>query len=276
MSRILLVSDDTSLYAPMQAALSGEGHIMRYAPDGRPALAMLAEESIDLVITNLTMPVVDGFELLERLRRDHCDLKCLVLTEHETPDAVIGALRKHICDFLTKPFTDSELRDAVNSALGECSAARIEVISARPEWVELSVPCGLDAVSPLLKLLTELEADLPQDMREAVTDAFREMLNNAIEHGCKLDQAKRVEVGYVRFNRAILCRIKDPGKGFDPARLEHAATSNPSDDPFRHVLVREEKGLRPGGFGILMTNQIVDELAYNERHNELMFIKYLS
>ncbi len=74
----------------------------------------------------------------------------------------------------------------------------------------------------------------------------------------------------------MICRIKDPGNGFDPSHLEHAAVNNPVDDPFHHVGVREEKGLRPGGFGILMTRQLVDDLVYNELHNELMFVKFLS
>jgi hypothetical protein len=57
--------------------------------------------------------------------------------------------------------------------------------------------------------------------------------------------------------------------------LQHAAISNPPDDPIRHMNVREEKGLRPGGLGILMTMSLVDELLYNEAQNEVVFIKYL-
>jgi anti-sigma regulatory factor (Ser/Thr protein kinase) len=101
------------------------------------------------------------------------------------------------------------------------------------------------------------------------------MLNNAIEHGGKLDPAKQVEVIYVRLARAVIYWIRDPGEGFDLSQLEHAAVNNPSSDPFRHVLVRDELGMRAGGFGILLTNQLVDELVYNERRNEVMFIKYL-
>jgi anti-sigma regulatory factor (Ser/Thr protein kinase) len=153
---------------------------------------------------------------------------------------------------------------------------RAEVISARPEWVELRVPCDLADVPPFQQLVTQLQEDMPCEIREAIAFAFREMLNNAIEHGCKQDLAKRVEISHVRFKRAIICWIKDPGEGFDPARLEHAAVSNPDGEPFRHVLLREAKGMRPGGFGLMVTNQLVDELVYNERHNELMFIKYLS
>lgn len=174
------------------------------------------------------------------------------------------------------PFSVAELRSAVVNTLAECPAAGIEVASADPEWVELRVPGDLASVAPLQKLLTQLEADLPQEIREATCYALGEMLNNAIEHGCKLDGAKSVEVSYVRLKRGIICRIKDPGGGFDPTHLEHAAVNNPPDDPIHHSVVRDEKGMRPGGLGILLTRQLVDELVYNERHNELMFMKYLS
>jgi anti-sigma regulatory factor (Ser/Thr protein kinase) len=174
------------------------------------------------------------------------------------------------------PFTAAGVRAVVSDALAECPTAEVEVISALPEWVELRVPCDLAAIPPLEKLLTRLDADLPPGVCEAISYAFREMLRNAVEYGGHLDPAERVEVRFVRLKRAVICRIKDPGDGFDPARLEHAAINNPNHDPIRHVSVREERGLRAGGFGILLTSQLVDELVYNERHNELMFVKYLS
>jgi hypothetical protein len=87
--------------------------------------------------------------------------------------------------------------------------------------------------------------------------------------------AAGIEVRFVRLKRAFICRIKDPGEGFDPAQLQHAAVSNPGDDPLHHASVREELGLRAGGFSILLTSRLLDELVYNERHNELMLVKYL-
>ncbi|MGH9844581.1 MAG: ATP-binding protein [Blastocatellia bacterium] len=170
----------------------------------------------------------------------------------------------------------AELREAVNEALAGCPVAGIEVVSAAPEWVELRVPCDLRAISPLQKLLAQLNADLPQEIGEAISYAFREMLSNAIEYGGRLDPAERVEISFLRLKRAVICRVKDPGEGFDPTRLRRAAINNPNDDPLRHVSAREEKGLRAGGFGILLTSQLVDELVYSERHNELLFVKYLS
>jgi len=112
--------------------------------------------------------------------------------------------------------------------------------------VQLRVPLRSGRGSDPAKLLTQLKADLPEDTREAIAYAFREMLNNAIEHGGKLDPTKYVEVLCVLLKRAIIYWIKDPGEGFDPNALEHAAVNNPAGDPFRHVLVRDEKGLRAG------------------------------
>ena len=79
----------------------------------------------------------------------------------------------------------------------------------------------------------------------------------------------------MRTKHMVLYRIADPGPGFSPEKLAHAAISNTDDEPFGHMRVREEKGLRPGGFGLLMTRTLVDELIYNEAHNEVVFVKYL-
>ena len=72
------------------------------------------------------------------------------------------------------------------------------------------------------------------------------MLCNAVEYGGHLDPAALVQVRLRRLKRAFICRIKDPGEGFDPASLDHAAINNPNDNPVRHALVREKMGLRGG------------------------------
>ena len=180
------------------------------------------------------------------------------------------------CNLSAMRSNGGEPTAALYDALAGCSSAGMEVVSVLPEWVELRVPCDFAAISPLQKLLTQLEADLPPEMSEAISYAFREMLSNAVEYGGRLDPAKRVEVRFVRLKRAVICRVKDPGNGFDPTRLDHAAINNPNHDPIRHASVREAQGLRAGGFGILLTSQLVDELIYNEQHNEVLFVKYLS
>jgi hypothetical protein len=73
----------------------------------------------------------------------------------------------------------------------------------------------------------------------------------------------------------LMYRVADPGPGFTFKGLSHAAVGQPVDEPAAHVALRDEMGLRPGGFGILMTRALADELIYNEAQNEVIFIKYL-
>jgi len=72
----------------------------------------------------------------------------------------------------------------------------------------------------------------------------------------------------------LLYRIADPGPGFKLDEIPHAAISH-EGDPIEHMKYREQKGLRPGGFGLLLVQHKVDELLFNETRNEVVFVKYL-
>jgi anti-sigma regulatory factor (Ser/Thr protein kinase) len=73
----------------------------------------------------------------------------------------------------------------------------------------------------------------------------------------------------------LVYRIADPGEGFRMDDLAHSAISNAPDRPLDHAAVREQMGIRAGGFGIFLVRGMVDELLYNEAHNEVVFVKYL-
>jgi anti-sigma regulatory factor (Ser/Thr protein kinase) len=149
------------------------------------------------------------------------------------------------------------------------------VISARPEWVELTVPCTREAAERIQFVMAHLDADLAPEVRETIAYAFRELLLNAVEWGGQLDPKRKVRIACLRTERMLLYRIADPGPGFKIDNLSHAAIGPPSDDPIRHMEVREKKGIRPGGFGLVTVRASVDELLYNEKRNEVVFVKYL-
>jgi len=275
MSTILVIDDDPAMHHLIEGAVADYGFRLLFAPTCEVALGLLNREECDLLILDCDTHGLDHLAMIETLRTAHPALKILLVAAHPTPRTALSALANRVCDLLLPPLSIEELRQAIIAAVSECRVHDLDVISAEQHWVQLRVPCDLNIVPILQKLLTILQSDLPEELRDGIAYAFREMLNNAIEHGGKLDPTKHVEVLFCRMKRAIVYWIKDPGEGFDPAHLPHAAVSNPDHDPFRHVLVRDEKGLRAGGFGILLTHQLVDELVYNERRNELMFIKYI-
>ncbi len=180
---------------------------------------------------------------------------------------------------LARLVSELEVRNLLNVARDALQASEapvaIEVISARPDWVELLIPCTRLAAEQIQPVVARLGGDLPADVIDSVSDAFRELVLNAVEWGGKLDPNRKVRIACVRTNRVLIYRIADPGPGFKLANLDHAAIAHP-DDPIEHVKVREEKGLRPGGFGLLMVRAKVDELVYNEKQNEVIFMKYLN
>jgi len=95
-----------------------------------------------------------------------------------------------------------------------------------------------------------------------------------VEWGGQLDPNRKVRIASVRSPRMLMFRIADPGPGFSFEGLSHAAVGQPESEPIAHMSVREERGIRPGGFGLLMTKAAADELLYNEAQNEVIFVKY--
>jgi len=185
-------------------------------------------------------------------------------------------VRHEAYHYLPKPVEPEALLAVVAKAIQKTdSPPPIRVLSAKPHWVELAVPCERDAVERIQSFLSHLDADLDPATREAIGRVFREMLLNAVEWGGRLDPTREVRVTYLRAKKMIHYRIADPGEGFRSEDLDHAAISNPVDNPMSHMEARMAKGIRPGGFGILMSQELADELLYNEAQNEVVFIKYL-
>ena len=274
--RILVVEDDRPFRHALCKLLRSAGFLVTAAKDGLAALEELGRKSFDLVLLDIMLPRVNGLEVLAQVSSRPFRPKVVIMTADDTPATVLRAVRNQAYQYVAKPIAPKAVVDLVGRALAAPSATLpIEVISARPEWVELLVPCQMEAAERIQSFLEQLDADLAADVRNSVGSAFRELLLNAVEWGGKLDPTRKVRIAYLRARRMLLYRIADPGPGFRPENLEHSALSNQPGKPLEHIKAREKKGLRPGGFGLLMTRAMVDELIYNEAHNEVVFIKYL-
>lgn len=274
--RILIAGDDPDTHRLLLAALQAPGRRIDSAHGGQDALDLLSSVSYDLILADVNMLGPDGLSLLERVRDLHPAVKVLVLTADSTPENVIDSIRDQAFAYFSKPFAVSAVVDMVGRALRSASHQDdIQVVSARPNWLSLRVRCKMEAADRLVQFMRELAQDLPQAERENVASAFREILVNAIEHGGRSDPEKKVAITYVRTARAIIYYVRDPGPGFSFDDLSHAAVSNPTDAPFEHSDVRDRLGMRPGGFGILLAQHMVDELIYSEAGNEALLIKYL-
>ncbi len=107
--RILLVEDEESLVKGLLYNLTGEGYIVVPASDGRQALREFARQSFDLVILDIMLPFLDGFEVARRLRKIAPQLPILMLTARKAAQDRIQGLKTGADDYLIKPFHLEEL-----------------------------------------------------------------------------------------------------------------------------------------------------------------------
>jgi len=272
--RLLVFDTEPALHEAAARVLGGDGRSIQDAYDRREALEALRHSSCDVVLAGQGQNG-DGLKLLHRMRSIRPETK-VILAGSPDPAGVLAAIRDRAYAYFHKPIPAGPLADMVQLAL-EAKAWRddIRVTSARREWITLDVRCKFDAAERTTQFIREMLADLEPQTADDVAAAFRELLINGIEHGGKSDEHKRVRASLLRTAKAVMAYVADPGKGFSLQSLPHAAISNPEGAPTRHIEWREEQGKRPGGFGILMSRHLVDELLYNERGNAVMAIKYL-
>jgi FixJ family two-component response regulator/anti-sigma regulatory factor (Ser/Thr protein kinase) len=272
---LLVVDDDDATRRGLSQLFANAGLTVDSARDGAEALNKISSNDYSVVLLDIQLPGIGGMDILVRCTAKQKPSKVIVITGVDTTETMLSALRGQAYDFVPKPIDPSRLSEIVNRALSTGrDVARIEVMSARPDWVELLVPCTREAADRIQSFVQQLETDLPGEVRDSVGLAFRELLLNGIEWGGHLDPAQKVRVACLRTRRMLLYRIADPGSGFRFAELSHAAVHREAG-VIAHDVVREEKGLRPGGFGLVLIRAIADELIYNERQNEVVFVKYL-
>jgi CheY-like chemotaxis protein/anti-sigma regulatory factor (Ser/Thr protein kinase) len=277
MKNVLVVDDDRVIRHLLRAVLEGAGFSVATASNGTEALEYAGRtgaDAPDVILLDVWMPGMSGLDVLTKLRADGARARVVIMTSDDTPETMLGALRGEALQFVSKPIDPETLVEIVRRALATEAVPGIEVVSARPDWVELVVPCTREAAARIEGFLTHLDADLTPEVRESVGYAFRELLLNAIEWGGRLDPNRKVRIACLRARRMLLYRIADPGPGFRLEDLSHAAIAH-EGDPIEHMKAREEKGLRPGGFGLMLVHANVDELLYNEARNEVVFVKYL-
>jgi anti-sigma regulatory factor (Ser/Thr protein kinase) len=276
MSRVLVIGNHTQVSREIGDAICAAALPMEYSAGNADALQRLRLRSFGVAITSPDSTVDEDLALLEEMRAIRPGVKCILLAHQSTPDEVIAALRARVFACFTPPFNPRDIANLACSAASESEwRDDIQVVSARPGWVSVRVNCRIITAERLITFAKELNAQLPEDTREEIMLALREILLNAMEHGAAFNAEQVIQVTAVHTGRALVFYVRDPGAGFRWGSLNHAAIANPSNDPAAHVARREKEGLRPGGFGLLLVGGIVDELLYSEIGNEVLLIKYV-
>jgi anti-sigma regulatory factor (Ser/Thr protein kinase) len=277
MPRVLLIGNHPEIKSGLEATRALAECEIVTAAGNVDAVHTVRTRAIDVVVTDPDTPVHDDLALVKELRASRPGLKAIVLAPAAAPGEFIAAVRAHVFACFIAPFDLTAVADMTKRAIDAVDwhdGIRLE--SGLPNWIALTVSCRLITAERLVHFMTEYRRDLAEDDRESLMTAFREMLMNAMEHGAGFDPEKVVHVIAVRTERAIVYHFRDPGTGFTREQLEQKALANREADPIALIEHRAEMGVRPGGFGILVAKQLVDEMFYNESGNEVLLIKRLA
>lgn len=122
--KILVVDDDPLMLQSLQLRLGDEGYRVQTASDGYAALECCDHTDFDLIICDVKMPGIDGLETLRRIRRNHPDIRSILITGFAGSEAPIQAIRLGVSDYLYKPFEDEQFIHCVHQVLKELQLER--------------------------------------------------------------------------------------------------------------------------------------------------------
>lgn len=272
--RILVVEDDRELCDLLSTLLGVEGYETATARDGTDAVGRVLSERPDAIVLDVMLPGRSGFDICRDLkfRRETNLIPILMLTGMTGAQARTSGLRVGANRYLTKPFEPDVLLSELRQALDH----RRELEHGRTHTaLEIQMDSDTKNREQLNDLLSELFVLTPLSEEDVgrIRYAALEMIENAMEWGNRRQKELLVTISYQVTDEYLKLVVTDQGVGFDPKQLPHAADD---EDPAAHLCIREKLGLRDGGFGILITKGIMDEVRYNETGNQVTLIKHFN
>ena len=119
MAKILVVEDEPSLQKLLEYQLKRIGHEIVVAPDGRQALALVNSDRSDLVLLDVMLPVMGGFQVLKAMQEDRStsDIPVIMLSAKGQQHDIAAGIEKGVFDYITKPFNIPNLTERINAAL---------------------------------------------------------------------------------------------------------------------------------------------------------------
>lgn len=119
MAKILVVEDEPSLQKLLEYQLKRIGHEIVVAPDGRQALALVKSDRPDLVLLDVMLPVMGGFQVLKAMQEDRStsDIPVIMLSAKGQQHDIAAGIEKGVFDYITKPFNIPNLTERINAAL---------------------------------------------------------------------------------------------------------------------------------------------------------------
>ncbi|HOG11177.1 MAG TPA: sigma-54 dependent transcriptional regulator [Smithella sp.] len=182
MHKILIVDDEINIRFVLSAMLKKEGYAVASAADGLEALQILKTGRIDVVVTDLKMPHLDGMGLLNRITEQFPEVPVIIITAYGTVATAVEALKKGALDYITKPFELDDLKHVISKAVKTRTLKESELFLP-PEEMERSGIIG--ASNAMLKIFDAIKRVAPTTTTILITGETgtgKELVADAIHY----------------------------------------------------------------------------------------------
>ncbi len=202
MENILVIDDERSLVELLTLVFKKEGYGVKQAMSGQKALDILAKEAVDLVITDIRMPGLDGMEVLRRVRSGRPEVPVVMMTAYGTVQQAVEALKAGALDYVVKPFDVDELRIIVARGLAQKSLKEENVRLKHDLREQYNFENMVGRSRAMQEIFTLIEKVAPTDSTVLITGESgtgKEMAARAIHY-----QSNRKDDQFVSINCAAL------------------------------------------------------------------------
>lgn len=228
--QVLVADDEPNLRRVLSAQLQRDGYDVHVVADGEEAIQALAEHHIDVVISDLRMPKVDGMALLKSIGETHPEIPVIMITAHGTVDTAVEALKLGAFDYVTKPFEQAEFRNVVAKAArtSELSLASAGPMGSRGRFGLIGES---DAMKDVYNVIDKV-ADTPSTVLvTGESGTGKELVARALH-----ENGSRAKKPFIRVNCAAIPKdlIESELFGYEKGAFTGAVTSKPGRFELAH------------------------------------------
>jgi len=180
MTTILIVDDEKSMRDFLKILLAKEGYEVVTAADGEQALNVLAETDVNLVISDIRMPGIDGLELLARIKDSEEDIPVIMITAFASPNDAVQAMKSGAYDYISKPFNVDEIKSVIYAATNRADS------TLKPQQAEQLFPNIIGKSKEMLKIFDMIKRIAPTPANVLIygeSGTGKELVAQAIHKG---------------------------------------------------------------------------------------------
>lgn len=270
MAKILIVDDELNMRLVLSAMLKKEGYSVHTATDGLEALEIIKKEPIDVIVTDLKMPRLDGMGLLEKVTDTYPSLPVIIITAHGTVATAVDALKKGAFDYITKPFEQDDLKNVIQKAVKTRSCNQEEVQLNREELSRYGIIGQSSAMQEIFTMIERVAPTTTTILLTGETGTGKELIANAIHaHSPRRNQPM------IKINCAAIAEnlMESELFGYEKGAFTGAVVSKPGRLELAHkgTLFLDEIGELPREMQVKLL-RVLQEQAF-ERVGGLKTIK---